>query len=95
MYGRAKALLGLVPVAPRGQGKNRKPTKLTPQQTLKQADATSADQFGQQLARVRNATDLVQIIKHIDDERRRLRGLLETVANTIDEALDFNNEAST
>jgi hypothetical protein len=37
----------------------------------------------------------VQIIKHIDDERRRLRGLLETVANTIDEALDFNNEAST
>jgi hypothetical protein len=95
MYGRAKALLGLVPVAPRGQGKNRKPTKLTPQQTLKQADATSADQFGHQLARVRNATDLVQIIKHIDDERRRLRGLLETVANTIDEALDFNNEAST
>ena len=95
MYGRAKALLGLVPVAPRGQGKNRKPTKLKPQQALKQADAASADQFSQQLARERNVNDLVQIIKHIDDERRRLRGLLETIANTIDEALDYSDEAST
>ncbi|MFT4515761.1 MAG: hypothetical protein ACI89X_004729 [Planctomycetota bacterium] len=94
MYGRAKALLGLVPVAPRGQGKNHKTNKLTPQQTLKQADTASADQFSQQLSSVRNVDDLVQIIKHLDSERRRLRGLLETIANSIDEALDHNDEAT-
>ena len=93
MYGRAKALLGLVPVAPRGQGKNRK-SKLTSQQTLKQADAASADQFSQQLSRVRNVDDLVQIIKHLDGERRRLRGLLENIANSIDEALDHSDSAA-
>lgn len=94
MYGRAKALLGLVPVAPRGQGKNRKAAKLTTQQTLKQADAGSADQFSEQLSRVRSVDDLVQIIKHLDDERRKLRGLLENIANLIDDALDYSNDAS-
>lgn len=93
MYGRAKALLGLVPVAPRGQGKNRKASKLTSQQTLKQADSASADQFGEQLSRVRNVEDLVQIIKHLDGERRRLRSLLQNIANSIDEALDQGSES--
>ena len=94
MYGRAKALLGLVPVAPRGQGKNRKANKLATRQTLKQAAASSTDQFGEQLARVRNVDDLVQIIKHLDSERRSLRSLLESIASTIDEALDNSNEAA-
>ena len=94
MYGRAKALLGLVPVAPRGQGKNRKTNKLATRQNLKQAAASSTDQFGEQLARVRNVDDLVQIIKHLDSERRSLRSLLESIASTIDEALDNSNEAA-
>lgn len=91
MYGRAKALLGLVPVAPRGQGKNRKPAK----QTLKQADAGSSEHLSQELSNVRSVEDLVQIIKHLDDERNRLRSLLESIANLIDEALDYSPDTST
>ncbi|MFT4843057.1 MAG: hypothetical protein ACI8UD_000757 [Planctomycetota bacterium] len=91
MYGRAKALLGLVPVAPRGQGKSRKPAK----QTLQQADAGSSDHLSQELSNVRSVEDLVQIIKHLDDERKWLRSLLENIANLIDEALDYSPDAST
>lgn len=89
MYGRAKALLGLVPVRPRGQGKNRKqPAAAAPPATLPPAKASTESQFGQQLESVRNIEDLVQIVKQLDSERRRLRTLLEQIANSIDEALD-------
>lgn len=87
MYGRAKALLGLVPVRPRGQGKNRT-AKAKAANTLGNYAATRPDQFSKQLDSVQSVEDLVRIVKQLDGERRRLRGLLEHIANSIDEALD-------
>jgi len=88
MYGRAKALLGLVPVRPRGQGKNRTAAKAKAAATLGNYAATQPDQFSKQLDSVQSVEDLVRIVKQLDGERRRLRGLLEHIANSIDEALD-------
>ena len=48
--------------------------------------------IGQQLDSVRNLDDLVQIIKDLDADRRRLRGLLEQIADTIDAALGYSDE---
>jgi hypothetical protein len=85
MYGRAKALLGLVPVAARGAGKNRKPsTRITP---TTRPSTSSEDSFGKQLDSVRSVQDLVQIIKQLDDERQRLRSVLEQIADSIHEVL--------
>jgi len=90
MYGRAKALLGLVPVRPRGQGKNRTAAaKLKESGAQITAGPAPPDQLSRQLENVRNTDDLVKIVKHLDGERRRLRGLLERIANSIDEALDY------
>ena len=87
--GRAKALLGLVPVRPRGQGKNRAAAaRAKAANTLGVVTAAPPDAFSQQLEDVRDIDDLVKIVKHLDGERRRLRGLLERIANSIDEALD-------
>ncbi|MFN3243417.1 MAG: hypothetical protein ACE37K_18080 [Planctomycetota bacterium] len=84
MYGRAKALLGLVPVRPRGQGKNRKKATVT---GLPRAEAASAEQFARQIETVRDIDDLVAIVKQLDAERRRLRAALDSIAGHIDEAL--------
>ena len=84
MYGRAKALLGLVPVRPRGQGKNRKKATAT---GLPPAEAASHEQFAQQIDSVQNVDDLVAIVKQLDGERRRLRAALQTIASQIDAAL--------
>lgn len=84
MYGRAKALLGLVPVRPRGQGKNRRQPASS---GLAPAQAGSADQFAAQVDRVRDSDDLVRIVKELDAERRRLRSLLEQISSTISDAL--------
>jgi hypothetical protein len=93
MYGRAKALLGLVPVAARGEGKNRKATAHTQVMRTQQTDQTKlVATIGQQLDSVRNLDDLVQIIKDLDADRRRLRGLLEQIADTIDAALGYSDE---
>lgn len=90
MYGRAKALLGLVPVRPRGQGKNRTAAaRAKAANTLEMAQPTPPDRLSRQLKDVHNVEDLVKIVKHLDVERRRLRGLLERIANSIDEALDY------
>ena len=91
MYGRAKALLGLVPVRPRGQGKNRKPSEKPAAKPLKQVESAAADQFGKQLEEARSVEELVQVVKQLDGERRRLRALLEQIANSIDEALGYDD----
>lgn len=91
MYGRAKALLGLVPVRPRGQGKNRKAAEKPAVKPLKQVESVAADQFGKQLEEARSVDELVQVVKQLDGERRRLRALLEQIANSIDEALGYDD----
>lgn len=96
MYGRAKAVLGLVPVRPRGSGKGRKgkaaapaePAPTTPR-SLKQVESVAADRFAKQLADARSAEDLLAAVKQLDAERRRLRALLERIADSIDEALGY------
>lgn len=91
MYGRAKAVLGLVPVKARGTGKAavaaaeaRKPAA---PMVLRQVESVAADRFTKHLADVRSLEQLVAVVKDLDAERRRLRGLLERIVTLIDEAL--------
>lgn len=90
MYGRAKAVLGLVPVKPRGSKKDKDAAAATAQaapRVLKQVESVAADRFSQKLEEVRNLDQLVSAVKELDAERRRLRGLLEKIVTMIDEAL--------
>lgn len=93
MYGRAKAMLGLVPVKPRGPRKAKGEAAAAAvvadaaPRTLKQVESVAADRFHQQLEDVRNVEQLVAVVKNLDAERRRLRALLEEIAVKIDEAL--------
>lgn len=90
MYGRAKAVLGLVPVKPRGSKKDKEAAAAATQaapRVLKQVESVAADRFSQKLEEVRNLDQLVQAVKELDAERRRLRGLLEKIVTMIDEAL--------
>jgi hypothetical protein len=91
MYGRAKAMLGLVPVKPRGSRKAKAEAAVVvadaAPRTLKQVESVAADRFHQQLEDVRNVEQLVAVVKNLDAERRRLRALLEEIAVKIDEAL--------
>ena len=84
MYGRAKALLGLVPVRPRGQGKNRKKQGVA---GLTRAESASAEQFAKQLEAVQDLDALRAIARQLDQERRQLREALERLAQLIDESL--------
>lgn len=91
MFGRAKALLGLVAVKPRGASKRAKAAapvaaEAAPRQ-LKQVESVAADRFSKQLAEAKNIDQLVQVVRDLDVERRRLRALLERVVDMIDEAL--------
>ena len=93
MYGRAKALLGIVPVAPRAKDPNRKSAaRASSTQPLPQTDVSRSDPFSLQLDNVKSVEDLVRIVKLLDNERRRLRGLLEQISNTIDETLGYVND---
>lgn len=93
MYGRAKAMLGLVPVKPRGSRKAKGEAAAAAvvadaaPRTLRQVESVAADRFHQQLEDVRNVEQLVAVVKNLDAERRRLRALLEEIAVKIDEAL--------
>lgn len=91
MYGRAKAVLGLVPVKPRGSKKDKDAAAAAATQAaprvLKQVESVAADRFSQKLEEVRNLDQLVSAVKELDAERRRLRGLLEKIVTMIDEAL--------
>ncbi len=90
MYGRAKAVLGLVPVKPRGKkaalATTRMPTPGVPMQ-FKQVESVAADRFSKKLEEVRNIEQLVAIVKDLDAERRRLRDVLERAVAMIDDAL--------
>lgn len=91
MYGRAKAVLGLVPVRPRGTKAAEKAARaatatVAPQ--LKQIESAAADRFASKLDGVRSVEQLVAVVKELDAERRRLRSVLERVVLLIDEALD-------
>jgi hypothetical protein len=92
MYGRAKAILGLVPVRPRGARKKKDAAAAgarTPK-TLKQVESVEADRFQKNLADVRNIDELLTAVKQLDAERLKLRRLLERIADCIDEALGYN-----
>lgn len=90
MYGRAKAVLGLVPVKPRGKKAAttgvKMPTPGVPMQ-LKQVESVAADRFAKKLDEVRNLEQLVAIVKDLDTERRRLRDVIERVVTLLDAAL--------
>jgi hypothetical protein len=85
MYGRAKAVLGLVPVKPRGAAKKNAPP--APPRTLRQVESVAADRFSKQLEEVRNVDQLVAVVRELDAERRRLRDLLDRIVGMIDDAL--------
>jgi hypothetical protein len=88
MYGRAKAVLGLVPVKPRGTGKKAIAAAAPAlPRTLKQVESVAADRFSKQLEDVRNLDQLVAVVRELDAERRRLRELLDRIVGMIDEAL--------
>lgn len=90
MYGRAKAVLGLVPVKPRGSAKKAAAAAAAVSaqpRVLKQVESVAADRFHKQLEDVRNLEQLVAIVKELDAERRRLRNLLERIVGMIDETL--------
>ena len=88
MYGRAKAVLGLVPVKPRGSKAAAKEAAMAAPRSLKQVESVAADRFGKQLESVRSLEQLVGVVKDLDAERRRLRSVLERISNLIDETLD-------
>jgi len=100
VYGRAKAVLGLVPVKPRGTGKRATATAAaaaaaaanaasvaTTPRSFVQVESVAADRFNRQLDDVRNLDQLVAVVKELDAERRRLRDLLDRIVTMIDEAL--------
>lgn len=91
MYGRAKAVLGLVPVKPRGTGKRAVASAASAAPAapmiLKQVESVAADRFQKHLADVRQVDQLVAVVKELDNDRRRLRELLERIVSMIDEAL--------
>lgn len=88
MYGRAKAVLGLVPVKPRAKKSGGAAPKPPAPRTLKQVESVEADRFAKQLDGVRSLEQLVAIVRDLDAERRRLRSLIERVVTMLDEALD-------
>lgn len=88
MYGRAKAVLGLVPVKPRSKKADAvRPTPTGTPMQFRQVESVAADRFTKKLDDVRNLEQLVNAVKELDAERRRLRDLLERVVTMIDEAL--------
>lgn len=99
MYGRGKAMLGLVPVKPRGSKKKAADAAAATKSAavsaaapavplvLKQVESVDADRFSKQLADARTLDQLVAAVKELDAERRRLRNLLIDIVTRIDEAL--------
>jgi len=90
MYGRAKAVLGLVPVKPRGSKRAEKEAAATAPRSLKQVESVAAVRFGKQLESVRSLEQLVGVVKDLDAERRRLRAALERIVDLIEDALEPN-----
>jgi hypothetical protein len=93
LYGRAKALLGLVPMKPRTSKKQKAAAAasaiaaVSPPMRLRQVESVAAAAFTQKLDDIRSLDQLVAAVRDIDAERRRLRELLERIVEMIDEAL--------
>lgn len=94
LYGRAKALLGLVPMKPRTSKKQKAAaaaaaaTESKPPMRLRQVESVDAATFARKLDDIRSLDQLVATVREIDAERRRLRDLLERIVDMIDTALD-------
>lgn len=91
VFGRAKAVLGLVPVKPRGSKKAaaaaaKAAMPAAPLQ-LRQVESVAADSFAKKLDEVRNLDQVVGIVRELEAERRRLRLVLEQVIDILDSAL--------
>ena len=81
MYGRAKALLGLVKVSPRGQGRFARAKRGLPpiSSSSGRAKSTGSTLDGLQ--------DMLVTIRNSEQERQRLRSMLERVRTMVSEAL--------
>ncbi|MBL8750683.1 MAG: hypothetical protein JNK78_16105 [Planctomycetes bacterium] len=90
MYGRAKAVLGLVPVKPRGKKAADNSAAAAPK-ALRQVESAATDRAfatrATNLESVRGLEQLVAVVKDIDADRRRLRSVLERIGAMIQEAL--------
>jgi hypothetical protein len=86
VYGRAKAVLGLVPVRPRSGKRKAAAAPAAPRQ-LKQVESVAAGAFAKKMDEVRSLDQLVNVVKELDGERRRLRAVLDRIVAMIDEAL--------
>ncbi len=88
MYGRAKAVLGLVPVKPRGK---KGADNAAAPKTLKQVESAATERASAtrtpNLEGVRGLEQLVAVVKDLDAERRRLRSVLERIGAMIQEVL--------
>lgn len=87
MYGRAKAVLGLVPVKPRGKKTAAAAKPPAGPLQLMQVESVAADRFAKQLDTMQNLEQLMGVIRELDAERKRLRAVLERVIDLLDEAL--------
>ncbi len=80
VYGRAKALLGLVPTKP------RRP-RVEPPRMLRQVDSADAAGRMPSLDGIRSLEQLVATVRALENERQRLRAALAAILDTVDEAL--------
>lgn len=93
VYGRAKALLGLVPMAPRGSKKAARERDAAASRPpaaprmLRQVESVAASQFAQKMSEVRSLDQLVASVREIESDRRRMREVLQQVYELINEAL--------
>ncbi|MFQ5507275.1 MAG: hypothetical protein ACE5F1_21110 [Planctomycetota bacterium] len=95
VYGRAKAALGLVPVARRGQGRTaRKRRKAGVKAGVKaEAPRTAKKPASESLPRSMNNNDkqsldaLINGVQHLQDDNTRFRQALERIAEVVREAL--------
>lgn len=91
VYGRAKAALGLVPVARRGQGKTARKRKKTAgkteeARTKKPVSKSSATAVSNNDKRSLDA--LISGVQHLQDDNVRYRQALEKIAEVVKEALE-------
>jgi hypothetical protein len=80
VFGRAKALLGLVPTKPRR-------ARAEPPRLLRQVESAAAVSRLPALDGIRSVEQLVQTVRALENERQRLRALLAAIKQSVDEAL--------
>lgn len=80
VYGRAKALLGLVPTKP------RRP-KVEPPRLLRQVESAGQMDRLPALDGIRSLEQLVATVRALENERQRLRAAMAAILDTVNEAL--------